>query len=86
MAGNQLQVESIALNEEVPLWKYFAPGWHRGFQLVLLTALAAAGLEGLRRLVQAVRSPEKPASPGPGASQKRKGQAPFGGDAARKNK
>lgn len=58
VAGNHIQVESIVLNEEVPLWKYFAPGWHRGFQMVLYTALAAAGLETLRRLVETLR-PQK---------------------------
>ena len=48
---NQIQVHGIALNEDVPLLHYFAPGWHKAFTMLLLPGLVAAGLGALGQLI-----------------------------------
>ncbi len=52
---NLIDVHGISLNEDVPLWHYFAPGWHRAFNMILYPALTAAGIAALVQLVTAVR-------------------------------
>lgn len=52
---NLITVHGISLNEDVPLWQYFAPGWHRAFQMILYPALAAAGIAALGQLAAGLR-------------------------------
>lgn len=51
---NLIDVHSIRLNEDVPVWHYFAPGWHQAFHMLLYPALSAAGIAALCQLVQAI--------------------------------
>ena len=50
-----ITVTDIAVNEDVPLWKYFAPGWHKGFEMALTAGLCAAGLAALGQLIGGVK-------------------------------
>ena len=59
-----ITVEGIAVNEDVPLWKYFAPGWHQGFLMVLYAGLASAGLAAVGQIVSGIRGGKKAPKPG----------------------
>lgn len=53
--ATEMTFGTFTINEPLPWWSYFTPGWAGAFQMVLYPGLAAAALALLRDTVQAVR-------------------------------